>query len=577
MALTEIPIELSSTPGIVDNSNATAITIDASENVGIGTSTPSSYNSAGDDLVIASAGAGLTIASATNDSGHILFADSTTGTGAYTGFIRYDHTTDSMRFAVNAGVERMRIDASGRLGLGITPSATTAFTVFQNKYLSLYGFDAAQSHIVTNTYYPVDNAVFKRQALGYAQKLTMNNGSYIFNTAASGAADSDITFTPVMTLDASGNLLVNRTGDSGFGKLQVYGNVDLAGGNVLLCRDTGLVGIGTTLPSQLLHLRSATPAIEFDDSGFATVRGRIYSNEGNLLFEADYNNARANSNIAFEVDGAERMRIDASGNVGIGTNTATSIPGFTRAVKLENSTSASYVVSGGLNEADFGISSNGGWIGTSTNVPMRFASDGTERMRIDASGNLLVGTTTATAKLAVDGGLSSGETIRADNSKANFAGVNVYSVLLGSGTNGSSCGHFQGYAEGAVRFLVQGNGAVYGNGTYGTYSDLKLKENIVDANSQWADIKAVQLKNYSMKEDGLSEANQLGVIAQDLEASGMQKLVEEIDDKDVDGNLLGTATKHVKYSVLHLKALGALQEAMERIESLEARIAALES
>jgi hypothetical protein len=36
MALTEIPIELSSTPGIVDNSNATAITIDASENVGIG-------------------------------------------------------------------------------------------------------------------------------------------------------------------------------------------------------------------------------------------------------------------------------------------------------------------------------------------------------------------------------------------------------------------------------------------------------------------------------------------------------------------------------------------------------------
>ena len=80
-----------------------------------------------------------------------------------------------------------------------------------------------------------------------------------------------------------------------------------------------------------------------------------------------------------------------------------------------------------------------------------------------------------------------------------------------------------------------------------------------------------------MKEDTLSEANQLGVIAQDLEASGMQKLIEEIDDKDVEGNLLGTTTKHVKYSVLHLKALGALQEAMTRIESLEARIAALES
>ena len=40
MALTKVPAELSSTPGIVDNSNATAITIDSSENVGIGTSSP---------------------------------------------------------------------------------------------------------------------------------------------------------------------------------------------------------------------------------------------------------------------------------------------------------------------------------------------------------------------------------------------------------------------------------------------------------------------------------------------------------------------------------------------------------
>jgi hypothetical protein len=75
-----------------------------------------------------------------------------------------------------AGVERMRIDSEGRLGLGITPSATTAFTVFQNKYLSLYGFDQAQSHILTNTYYPVDNGDYKRQATGYALKLSMNSG-----------------------------------------------------------------------------------------------------------------------------------------------------------------------------------------------------------------------------------------------------------------------------------------------------------------------------------------------------------------------------------------------------------------
>ena len=53
MALTQVPIELSSTPGIVDNSNATAITIDSSENVGIGC-TPSrnlDIQGTGDTLV----------------------------------------------------------------------------------------------------------------------------------------------------------------------------------------------------------------------------------------------------------------------------------------------------------------------------------------------------------------------------------------------------------------------------------------------------------------------------------------------------------------------------------------------
>jgi hypothetical protein len=90
----------------------------ASGNVGIGTSSPSSYNSAGDNLVIAetTGGAGLTLASSTTGSGHILFADGTSGTGAYDGFIRFDHTTSSMRFASGGGTERMRIGSDGTTG-----------------------------------------------------------------------------------------------------------------------------------------------------------------------------------------------------------------------------------------------------------------------------------------------------------------------------------------------------------------------------------------------------------------------------------------------------------------------------
>ena len=97
--------------------NTEAMRIDSDGNVGIGTDSPSVYNSAGDNLVIAetSGGAGLTLASSTAGSGHILFADGTTGTGAYDGFIRFDHTTSSMRFASGGGAEAMRIDSSGRV------------------------------------------------------------------------------------------------------------------------------------------------------------------------------------------------------------------------------------------------------------------------------------------------------------------------------------------------------------------------------------------------------------------------------------------------------------------------------
>ena len=54
-------------------------------------------------------------------------------------------------------------------------------------------------------------------------------------------------------------------------------------------------------------------------------------------------------------------------------------------------------------------------------------------------------------------------------------------------------------------------------------------------------------------------------------------LVSEAIDRDEDGKDLGTTTKSVKYSVLQMKGLVALQEAMKRIEELEAKVKALES
>jgi hypothetical protein len=131
---------------------------------------------------------------------------------------------------------------------------------------------------------------------------------------------------------------------------------------------------------------------------------------------------------------------------------------------------------------------------------------------------------------------------------------------------------------GTISINIYTNGDITNtNDAYGAISDIKLKENIVDAESQWDDFKAVRFRKYNFKEEtGHETFTQLGVIAQELELVS-PGLVTETPDLDEDGNDLGTTTKSVKYSILTKKALVALQEAMERIEQLEAKVAALEA
>ena len=132
-------------------------------------------------------------------------------------------------------------------------------------------------------------------------------------------------------------------------------------------------------------------------------------------------------------------------------------------------------------------------------------------------------------------------------------------------------------ANGTSRFIVYSNGnAQNTNNSYTGISDVKLKENIVDSGSQWDDIKALRVRKYSLKEQNSTEPTQIGVIAQEVEAAGMSGLVTESPDRDAENNDLGTVTKAVQYSVLYMKAVKALQEAMTRIETLETKVTALE-
>ena len=115
------------------------------------------------------------------------------------------------------------------------------------------------------------------------------------------------------------------------------------------------------------------------------------------------------------------------------------------------------------------------------------------------------------------------------------------------------------------------------NNSYSSISDVKLKENIVDANSQWSDIKALKIRNYNFKPETKHETHtQIGVVAQELETV-CPKLVTEIPDIDSDGKDLGTTTKSVNYSVLYMKSIKELQEAIAKIETLETKVAGLEA
>ena len=129
------------------------------------------------------------------------------------------------------------------------------------------------------------------------------------------------------------------------------------------------------------------------------------------------------------------------------------------------------------------------------------------------------------------------------------------------------------YSSGTIAFTVWSNGNVQNiNNSYGAISDVKLKENIAGASSQWDDIKAIQVRKYNFKAStGQPTHTQLGVVAQEVETVSPGLVYETIDTDD-QGNDLGTVTKSVNYSVLYMKAIKALQEAQTRIESLEARL-----
>lgn len=364
----------------------------------------------------------------------------------------------------------------------------------------------------------------------------------------------------------------------------------------LIVLSDGKVGIGTSGPGQNITVQSSAsgtaPTFKLQnpiDSNSSEGAANNLS-AGQLLFgatgafpltakiESVYNaNAsfgRAAKLIISGANGAgtltERVAIDEAGRLGIGTTS----PGSALHV-----VGTSSLFGNGGAAADWGNTSTLGRltylsgnpiihsVGGST--PLLFGTNlATERARIDSSGRLLVGTSTSN---------SGGGAIECSSVNATSHALIVNQIEPTPGTTYKLIsGHRGVFGSSALEtFIVYNSGNVQNaNNSYAGISDVKLKENIVDARSQWEDIKDLQVRNYNFKEEtGHQTHIQIGLVAQEVELVS-PGLVSESPDRDADDNDLGTVTKSVNYSVLYMKAVKALQEAMERIETLEQRLTA---
>ena len=411
--------------------NAERLKIDSSGRVLIGTTTTDNAFSGGDSLIIGTTSdrSGITLVSSTSNDGGLYFSKGTsTNSDNVKGQVVYQHDSNGgyFRFYTNAA-ERMRLDSSGLLLLGTTTAGEgTAddFTIATAGHTGITIRSGASSE---------GNIFFADGTSGNARFRGMvryfhDSDALAFNTSA----------TERMRIDSSGRLLVgtataSTAGNSQYSLFEVSGNTSGAtsAGHLSIKRGEAVASLsnGDTL-GRLIFSGS-------DGGDFAYIQAAVDAAPGSNDYPGRLMVFTGNDGSGSP---SEKLRIDSSGRVGIGTSSPD-----TRLTVATSSGDAFIRATGGtnqgllLNKSDgtlIGGFASGGTVGGSANdVSVRvesgnnitFAHATTERMRIDSLGRVLMGTTSPIMNEAgfneiVIGGKSEGAAITLQDDNSNVRG-----------------------------------------------------------------------------------------------------------------------------------------------------------